>query len=166
MIQCYLTLRGGPYGPNLSFSRNIFRAQFFHRYVLLLSQSYCASLGEKNWNWCVVFQLIRINLHILACGKIHLCLKFDTKSKNSKNFVSVMCFYWRHFEPISNFEVLRNHAKGKSVEWPPFWHGTRSMIFFVLRYAWFDVLYQWYNFFPKILLGKWFSEVESIGNLP
>ncbi len=31
------------------------------------------------------------------------------------------------------------------------------------NYAWFDVLYQCCNFYPKIILGKRCSEVWSIG---
>ncbi len=39
-----------------------FTMQFFHRYFLLLSKSWlCIFRRKKHRNWCVVFQVIRIN---------------------------------------------------------------------------------------------------------
>ncbi len=42
------------------------------------------------------------------------------------NFVEI-CFWESVF---SIFVVLRNHAEGKSVKWPPFWNGTLFLTFF------------------------------------
>ena len=84
-------------------------------------------------------------------------------------FLLMICYFEPYFVEIClrerffffNLVILRNHAKGKLIKWPPFSNSTLS--FFFRRYAWFDVLYQRCNFSPKIPLKKWFSEVGSIG---
>ena len=83
-----------------------------------------------------------------------------------------MCFYWwfptlePHFVEIRfresvffNFRGIVHLRERKLVKWPSFWNGTLFHLLTQIIIIWRT---QWCNFYPKIPLGKWLSEVGSI----
>ncbi len=61
--------------------------------------------AKKNRNWCVVFQLISINYHILTRGKILFCWKISQEWKISQFcfsyvFLLMICYFEPNFVEI------------------------------------------------------------------